>query len=122
MWSARSRRRGRTTLTPATSGAESQTGALDQPPTTRDANTAVTVTRAQQVGGQAGEPAAGHLFALDGAWCVAATAQTGSITFSTAPEGGHAVRRTRVLAVSDPAHATSAAWARQRTSPSRRPK
>jgi hypothetical protein len=80
MWSARSRRRGRTTLTPATSGAESQTGAFDRPPGTGDANTAVTVTRAQQVGGQAGEPAAGHLFALGGAWCVAATAQTGSIT------------------------------------------
>jgi hypothetical protein len=80
MWSARSRRRGRTTLTPATSGAQSQTGTFGEPPGTTDVNTAVTVTRAQQVGGQAGEPAAGHLFALGGAWCVAATAQTGSIT------------------------------------------
>ncbi len=32
MWSARSRRRGRTTLTPATTGAESQTGAFEGPP------------------------------------------------------------------------------------------
>jgi len=64
MWSARSRRRGRTTLTPTRSGAESQTGTFDQPPWSGNANTAVAVTKAQQVGGQAGEPAAGHLFAL----------------------------------------------------------
>jgi len=54
MWSARSRRRGRTTLTPATSGAESQSGTSRPTSLGGDANTAVTVTRVHKVDGQAG--------------------------------------------------------------------
>ena len=47
--------------------------------------------------------------------------QPGSITSATAPSGGHAVLRARVLAVSEPVHPAVSACARQRISPSRRP-
>jgi hypothetical protein len=66
-------------LTPGTSGANFQAGTEGGTPSLRRKDTAVTVTKAHKWAGRPGS-AAGHLFALGGAWCVAATAQAGSVT------------------------------------------
>ena len=125
-WSARSQRRGRTTLTPGTTGAELPTreplgGYLLWE---GDRDTAGPFTRPRQVGGQADQSRLPGISSRrsKGAWWGAGHSQAGSITYRPRHRGGgHAERRTRALAVSDPAHPALPAWARQRISPSRRP-